>query len=117
MSIPNGQFSLSSYFKSKVNIAYPTGTIAKSINDNMWVNIILFIYEYAPFISGVGAVCYTFTSIISSDILTIVINRNIIVFFNIIIGFCGATVIAEWLMLDTLIEWMIPIAKVLSGNI
>jgi hypothetical protein len=77
----------------------------------------LFIFEYAPILSGLGAVCYAFTSIISSDILTIVINKNIIVFLNIIIGFCGAIVIAEWVMLDSLIDWMIPIARVLSGNI
>jgi hypothetical protein len=115
MSIPDNQFSLTAYFKSKVTAKYPTGPTANAINNNMWVNMILYIYEYAPIISGLGAVCYALTSVVSSDILTIVINRNIIVFFNIVIGFCGATVIAEWIMLDTLVNWMIPIARVLSG--
>lgn len=113
MSIPDNQFSLTAYFKSKVIAKYSTS--ANAINSNMWVNMILYIYEYAPIISGLGAVCYALTSVVSSDILTIVINRNIIVFFNIVIGFCGATVIAEWIMLDTLVNWMISIARVLSG--
>jgi len=116
MSIPLNQFSLKNAFKNAVNLKYGAGsTIANTINDNFWVNIILYVYDYAPLISGIGAVCHAMSNIISADILSIVVNKNIILFFNLLIGYCGATVVAEWLFLDALLDWMIPFAKILSG--
>jgi len=112
----NDQFSLIKEFKNSVNIQFGvTSVTASSINNNVWVNILLYILEYAPLISGFGAVCYAMTSIISADLLSVLINRNLIIFFNLTIGFCGGIVIAEWLFLKELIIAMIPVAKILSG--
>ncbi len=116
MASVNKQFSLIIEFKNAINVKYGKDNItAKTINSNLWVNIILYILEYAPLISGVGAMCYAMTSIISTDILSILVNRNLIIFFNLTIGICGSIVVGEWLFLNQLIIIMIPIAKILSG--
>ena len=114
----NKQFSLIDEFKNSVNKQFGVSSItAAKINDNLWVNMILYVLEYASFISGLGALSYAMTSIISADLLSILINRNLIIFFNLLIGFCGAIVMAEWVILDRLISVMIPMAKILSGII
>lgn len=112
----NNQFSLSLEFKKKVNNTEPT-LKAESIINNFWVVGILFIFEYAPFLSGLGAVSYGISSILSADVFSILVNRNIIVFFNILIGICGFITVCEWTALDFLLGLLVPFAKIVSGNI
>ena len=116
MSAPNNQFSLNIAFKTKVN-AVESSLKAASILSNFWVVAIFFILEYAPFISGLGAVGYGFASILSADVFAILVNKNIIVFFNILVGICGFITVCEWTALDFLLNMLIGFAKVISGNI
>ena len=116
MSIINNQFSLILEFNMSIDSKYGKSSLeARTIKNNLWVTIILYIFEYAPLLSGFGAMCYAMTSIISADVLSILINRNLIIFFNLIIGLCGAIVIGEWIFIDKLIAVMIPFAKILAG--
>ncbi len=112
----NNQFSLSIAFNKKVNDTEPA-LKANNILSNFWVVTVLFILEYAPFLSGLGAVSYGISSILSADVFSILVNRNIIVFFNILIGICGFITVCEWTALDFLLDLLVPFAKVISGNI
>ena len=116
MSAPNNQFSLSEAFKIKVNATEPA-LKATNILSNFWVVAIFFIFEYSPFISGLGAVGYGFASILSADVFAILVNKNIIVFFNILVGICGFITVCEWVALDFLLNGLLGFAKVISGNI
>jgi len=121
------QFSLKKAFTDYVNNQYPPSvdtfgnstpnSVGTSIKNNFWVNVILFVLEYAPLISGIGAVCYTTSSIISADIFSILVNRNIMILFNIIIGICGVVTVLEWVSLDILLSFSLTSAKIVSGNI
>ena len=112
----NNQFSLKIAFKQKVRDTEPS-VKAEDIIDNFWVSTILFIFEYAPFLSGLGAVSYGISSILSADVFSIIVNRNIIVLFNVLIGMCGFITVCEWIALDFLLDLLIPFSKILSGNI
>ena len=116
MSVPNNQFSLNTVFKVKVTNT-ESSLKAASILSNFWVISLFFILEYAPFLSGLGAVGYGFSSILSADVFAILVNKNIIVFFNIIVGICGFITVCEWVALDFLLNMLIGFAKVISGNI
>jgi hypothetical protein len=112
----NTQYSLTTAFNTVVRKKYNVDD-ANSIINNFWVKSYIYVFEYAPFLSGLGAVCYAMTSIISADILSILINRNLIIFFNITIGISGGITMAEWIMPDVLINWVIDIALILSGKV
>lgn len=116
MSSPNTQFSLTTAFKNEVNNTQPA-LKAANILANFWVITLLFIFEYAPFLSGLGAVSYGFASILSADVFAILVNKNIIVFFNILVGICGFITVCEWVALGFLLDLLIPFAKIVSGNI
>ena len=116
MSAPSYQFSLNAAFKAKVNAVEPSAK-ASSILSNFWVISIFFIFEYAPFLSGLGALGYGFASILSADVFSILVNKNIIVFFNILVGICGFITVCEWVALDFLLNGLLGFAKVISGNI
>jgi hypothetical protein len=127
-------FNLRDAFYKYVDANYPPITISTNINNqaspitqpnpiglsirnNFWINMILYILNYAPFISGVGAVCYMMTSIISADLFSIFVNRNIIFLVNLLIGISGVVTILEWLSIDTLLSFSLLVAKIISGNI
>jgi hypothetical protein len=112
----NNQFSLTIAFRKKVTETEPA-LKAQNIINNFWVSSIMFIFEYAPFISGLGAISYGISSILSADLFSILVNRNIMVLFNILIGVCGFITICEWLALNFLLDMLLSFSKVLSGTI
>jgi hypothetical protein len=110
------QYSLINAFTKKTRLSLAQNQ-AESILANFWVKSLLFIFEYAPLISGLGAIGYGIVSIISADVFSILINRNLIVFFNIFVGICGFITVSTWIAPDWFLGILLSFMKLISGNL
>jgi len=110
------QYSLTFAFSKKVKLTLPTDK-ANLLLANFWVTSLLFLFEYAPLISGLGAIGYGIASVLSADVFSILINRNLIVFFNIFAGISGFITVGEWIAQEWLLDLLITFMKLISGTI
>jgi hypothetical protein len=110
------QYSLTFAFSKKTRLSL-TSDKADLVLANFWVTSLLFIFEYAPLISGLGAIGYGIASILSTDVFSILINRNLIVFFNIFAAISGFITVGTWIAQDWFLGILLTFMKLISGTI